>query len=314
MSNNKIREEITNQIVQAIESGDLPPWKKTWRSCPNSGWATNVISRKPYTGVNPIICMIASMNHGFNSKFWGTFKQWKQLGGQVTKRPEQVKPGQWGTKIVFAAPITKRKIRNGQEIEDNFFLLRSYTIFCIDQVEGDHLDHLRAGYSHDTRSEFERLEHAEAVFAATGADVRHGGNHCYYCPTTDHIQMPKREAFLGEYVESLAHEFAHWSLNERRLNWKASTENRYAEEELVAEISACFLASELGIPVTESLGNHAAYLKGWLSRMKEDSGFIFRASSAASKASDFILSFSREEDSVPTAEAEELTPEEVAPF
>lgn len=232
------------------------------------------------------------------------------MGGQVMKRPDHVEAGKWGTKIVFAAPIKKKKkIRNGEEIEDSYFMLKTYTIFNIDQVVGDHLDELRAGHSADTRSEFEVLEHAEAVFNATCADVRHGGNHCYYNSLTDHIQMPKREAFDGEYYESLAHEFIHWTLNERRLNWKASTETRYAEEELVAEIGACFLASELGIPVTENLGNHAAYLKGWLSRMKEDSGFIFRASSAASKASDFVLSFSRDE----SAEVEEATPD-IAPF
>ena len=312
MSNNKIREEITQQIVDSIESGGLPPWKKTWRSCPNSGWATNVVSREPYSGVNPIICMIASIKHGFSSKHWATFKQWKQLGGQVMKRPEQVKPGKWGTRIVFAAPITKtKKSKSGEEIEDKFFMLKTYTVFNIDQVSGDHLDHLRAGYSDDTRSEFERLEHAEAVFAATGADIRHGGDQCYYNSLTDHIQMPKREAFDSEYYESLAHELIHFSLNERRLNWKASTDHKYAEEELVAEIGACFIACELGIPITEKLDNHCAYLKGWLSRMKEDSGFIFRASSAASKASDFILSFSREEA---VSEVEEQTPEEVAPF
>jgi len=117
--------------------------------------------------------------------------------------------------------------------------------------------------------------------------------------------MPDRERFDAEYYESLSHEFVHWSLNERRgLGWKASSEHKYAEEELVAEIGACFLASELGIPITEHLDNHSAYLKGWLERMKGDAGFIFRASSAASKATDFILSFSREADTIPTVGTE----------
>jgi len=39
------------------------------------------------------------------------------------------------------------------------------------------------------------------------------------------------------------------------------------------------------------MGNHVAYLKGWLKAMKADSNFIFRASSEASKAADFILAF-----------------------
>ncbi|TWT64395.1 ArdC family protein [Rubinisphaera italica] len=307
-SNAQIRQDITNQIVASIESGNLPPWRKTWRSCPNSGWPVNVVSRKSYSGVNPILCMIASMRHGFQSKHWATFNQWSKMNGRVMKRPDHVKPGQWGTKVVFASRITKTKTdKHGQEVEDKFFVLKQYTIFCVDQVEGAHLNHLRAGYSADTRTEFEKLEHAEAVFAATNADVRHGGNECFYNPSLDYIQMPNRERFNAEYYESLSHEFVHWSLNERRLNWKASSEHSYAEEELVAEIGACFLASELGIPITETLDNHSAYLKGWLARMKGDAGFIFRASSAASRAADFVLSFSQELSSA-EAEGAEATP------
>lgn len=305
-SNAHVRQDITNTIVASIESGDLPPWRKTWRCCPNSGWPTNVASRRPYSGVNPILCMIASMNHGFASKHWATFNQWKKLNGRVMKRPDDVKPGQWGTKIIYASPITKTKTdKHGEEVEDKFFMLKQYTVFNIDQVEGEHLNHLRAGYEQDTRTEFEVLEHAEEVFAATGADVRHGGNSCFYSPTDDYIQMPNRERFDSEYYESLSHEFVHWSLNERRgLGWKASSEHQYAEEELVAEIGACFLASELGIEITEKLDNHSSYVAGWLQKMKADAGYIFRCSRAASTAADLVLSFSREADTVPTVGTE----------
>jgi antirestriction protein ArdC len=61
--------------------------------------------------------------------------------------------------------------------------------------------------------------------------------------------------------------------------------------ELIAEIGSCYLSAELHIPHGEDMGNHVAYLKGWLKAMKADSNFIFRASSEASKAADFILAF-----------------------
>jgi len=63
--------------------------------------------------------------------------------------------------------------------------------------------------------------------------------------------------------------------------------------ELVAEMSACFLAQELGIPNAESLDNHTAYLAGWLKSMRSDPAFIFKASTQASKVSDYLLSFVR---------------------
>ena len=79
----------------------------------------------------------------------------------------------------------------------------------------------------------------------------------------------------------------HWS--EWRTGWSGS----YAEGELRAEIGACFLATALGIPNSDDLTNHTAYIQSWLQALENDPKFIFRASAAASKAADFILNFSR---------------------
>jgi len=50
---------------------------------------------------NPLILEIASQRHGFTSSIWATFNQWKQAGGSVKKRPDNVKPGKWGTSICY---------------------------------------------------------------------------------------------------------------------------------------------------------------------------------------------------------------------
>lgn len=63
--------------------------------------------------------------------------------------------------------------------------------------------------------------------------------------------------------------------------------------ELVAEITATYLSSELGVPGGEDLQNHAKYVETWLIAMKGDSSFIFKASTQASKVTDFLLSFAR---------------------
>lgn len=294
-SNNEIRTEITQTIVETIEAGGLPPWRKSWSSSPTFGFPQNALTGNRYSGANVILCLISAMRFGFDSRYFATYKQWQQLGGQVKKRPSDVPAGQWGTKLVFAKPIKKKRTdTDGNDVEDKFFILKPFTVFNIDQVDGD-FDHLQSSNFNDTRNDFERLERAEAVFEATNADLRFGGDRCYYSPSTDHIQMPKPEQFDFSYYESLSHEFIHWTLNERRLDWKPTTSTHYAEEELVAEIGACFLSLELGIPVTDDLTNHCSYLDSWLDKMKEDAGFLFRASSSASKAVDHILSYSKAE-------------------
>ena len=56
---------------------------------------------------------------------------------------------------------------NGEEEEDRFFFLRTYTVFYVDQVEGT-LDHLRAGQA-DTGEPLIDYQPAEDAIEATGA-------------------------------------------------------------------------------------------------------------------------------------------------
>ena len=66
------------------------------------------------------------------------------------------------------------------------------------------------------------------------------------------------------------------------------------------------LLRELGVPASDDLTNHVAYLKSWLQAMRNDPRFIFVASAQASKAADFILSFSRKSEDVPEPDGELL--------
>jgi antirestriction protein ArdC len=130
---------------------------------------------------------------------------------------------------------------------------------------------------------------AEEVIKAIQADIRHGGDQAFYDRLNDYIQLPHKRRFnpIGSYYETAFHELAHWS--ESRLSWDSDAHG-YPMNELVAEMSASFLATELGVPQGESLENHAAYLRSWLQAMKGDASFIFKASTQASKVADFLLS------------------------
>lgn len=297
-SQQQIRASITEQIVAALEAGGVPPWRRPWRVGPNSGSPANVVSRKAYRGINPILLDLAAARHGLTSKWWGTFNQWKHLGGKVMPRPSHVPSGRWGTQIVFWSPITKTVTNDhGEGEEDRFFVMRTYTVFNVDQVEGDHLDHLRAGrVEGDTTGQVIDYEPAETAIAATGIAVRHGGTRAFYSPSEDYVQVPPKASFTepDEYYETVFHELVHATEHPSRLDWsRKEAENSYALGELVAEIGACYLARELGVPASENLTNHVAYLGHWLKAMKDDPRFIFTASAQASKAADYLLAFSR---------------------
>ena len=302
---NEIRQQITAKIVAALENNILP-WRRPWQQSKNTGRSANVTSKRPYSGINPLLLELDAMKKGFHSRWWGTFHQWRQLGCCVMKRPDNVEPGQFGTAIVLFRPIEKKTTdpKTGEEEDKKFLLMRTFTVFNADQVTGAErfqvsMEEPICGERHGPA-----FEPAENLMKASGADIRHGGDKAFYSVGGDFICLPHKEEFVtpGTYYESAFHELAHWS--EPRLDWDRKA-NGYAMGELVAELSACYVASELDIPNGETLENHAAYLKSWLEGMKGDTSFIFKASTMAAKTTDFLLGFVREPEPVEAEEAHE---------
>jgi transposase-like protein len=64
-----------------------------------------------------------------------------------------------------------------------------------------------------------RIEGADRFFAATGAEIRHGGTRAYYAEGPDYVQMPPFETFVDaeSHAATLAHELTHWTEHEKRL-------------------------------------------------------------------------------------------------
>ncbi len=174
-------------------------------------------------------------------------------------------------------------------------------MFNLDQVEG--IDRSRFLPAQRPATAFVDYAPAEEVIRATNADIRFGGDQALYSPAGDYIQLPLKAAFVSdhEFYTTAYHELCHWSCARHRLNWTGS----YALGELVAEIGACYLAAETGVPQSEDMTNHHAYIASWLRELQHDPKALFRAASAASASCDFILKFSRPEEGVTEPEPEE---------
>jgi antirestriction protein ArdC len=95
-------------------------------------------------------------------------------------------------------------------------------------------------------------------------------------------------------MATLAHELAHLSGSEKRLNrdfGKRFGDQAHAAEEIVAELTACFICAELGIS-TEPRADHAQYIMQYLKLLKSDPKAIVTAAAKAAQAADYLKSFS----------------------
>lgn len=294
----EVRQQITSDIIAALSSNGLPPWRKPWAFDPNApGLHASLSSKQSYRGINQLILQLSSMRQNFRSKWWGTFAQIQALGGSVRK-------GQKATKIILWKPVDRKKTKeDGESVGDKFFVMRQFAVFCADQASG--LEQFQVGFAQSDISNEQHYTDADELIEATGADMHFGGNMAFYSVGGDYIQMPFRRQFVSpeSFYETCFHELCHWS--EKRWGFDGKqVENAYALGELVAEMGACFLMGELQMPTTENLQNHAAYLKNWLQGLNDDPKFIFRAAAMASKATDYILSFRPVTETVAEAEQE----------
>ncbi|MFH0297869.1 zincin-like metallopeptidase domain-containing protein [Bradyrhizobium sp. 31Argb] len=276
---------ITDRIVADLERG-VRPWIKPWNA---AGRITRPLRHNgmPYQGINVVLLWSEAMARGFTSPIWMTFRQSLELGGHVRK-------GESGTIVVYANKINKTETdEHGDEVERAIPFLRAYTVFCVDQIDNlpDHYYERPA----PTIAPAQRLVHADAFFANTGATIRHGGDKAFFVPSLDLIQMPPFESFRDaeSYTATLAHECVHWTASAGRANRDLS---RYAKdrsertrEELVAELGACFLCVDLGIvPELEPRADHASYLFSWLTLLSNDKRFIFSAAAHAQRAVTYL--------------------------
>jgi antirestriction protein ArdC len=227
----------------------------------------------------------AVIERGFSTQNWLTFRQTLGLGGNVRK-------GEHGTTVVYGDRFVpdeerQRAERDGDEPNAIPFLKR-FTVFNTDQCENLPRELTSAPAS---VPEGLILPHAEALIAATGADFRTGGDRA--SPNYDFIQVPRPEAYLEpiNWHRTALHELGHWTGAAQRLDRDLSGSfgsKKYAQEELVAEITSAFVCASLGIVPTV---RHADYIGSWLEVVREDDRAIVRAASAASKAADYLLAF-----------------------
>lgn len=298
----EIRQRVTNQIVSALETGNLPPWRKPWSESQTTGLPTNIVSGKSYRGTNPIVLMLTAMANGWCERFWGTFNQWKQSGCCVLPRPSHIRPGQWGTKVVYCKPVERiRKTEDGEQ-EDRFWVLKEFTVFHIRQVQGEAAEKLLTNA--DSQNLFLDYGPAEQVMEDSKVPIYYGGDKAVYSPANDCITLPPRSSFTGmaEFYGTAMHELAHATGHPSRLDRLVKNARfgdlSYAFEELVAEIAGAFLCNELGVPDSGNLTNTTAYLSNWLQILKGDQHAIFRACSQASAAADLLLARSTQDDEV----------------
>jgi antirestriction protein ArdC len=299
-SNNEVYERVTARIIEAMERGEAAPWQKPWKG--GCGRPVSMSSGKHYQGINWLVLVGTAMDAGYVSKWWGTYRQVLELGGQVRK-------GERGTQVLLFKDRQITEVVDGEPVTKRIPLARAFTVFNAAQA-----DNLPAKFYPAPGEEPEKLAEPEEVigaYIADGPKLRYvQGDRAYYQRATDTITLPERHQFKSAeaFYSTAFHECGHSSGHESRLNREGIAEfdhfgsGKYAREELVAQITSAMLSAETGIDNEALQPNDVAYLTSWAQVLKDDPRTLVTACSQAQKAADCVLEPYRELQK--TAEAE----------
>ncbi len=289
----EFRQSIADAFIKALEEHPID-WKKMWR-CDNI--PQNGLRKIPYKGLNRMMLSLRQNAEGWEDSRWYTFKQIKDNGWHLIKGSKHSTVEYWMPydleqhKLVSWKEYQAFK-QSGGEVELRYSLRsRYYYVYNGCQIEG--LPPMDAEQAKGNK--IEPAELIEKISTSMGVPITNdGGDFAYYQPSTDSIHLPKTSSFFTNYaynataLHELSHATGHPSRLNRDLKGGFGSES-YAYEELVAEISSCFMSADLPIETTEEhIANHKAYVQSWIQDIKEQPETLIQAIKEAEKAATFL--------------------------
>lgn len=298
------RQRLVDAIMANLENNNSL-WRQGWAV---SGAPVSAISGKRYNGVNRLFLSIATMERGYSDNRWLTHNQMKEKGWEFKRDAEGNSMGKGaGVSIEYFSfydKATKQKFdkhtldgmteaERDDYMDENVIALRKY--YCV--FNGDVIEGIpeREKREIDMTGENKRAEGILRYWSDNEAKIIYGGDEAFYSPKADEIHLPERSAFvdLPEFYATALHEVGHSTGHETRLNRDLSGSfgsDKYAEEELRAEIASMFLEQDLKIEAGEKhIENNSAYIQAWHDKIKDDPNTLFRAIVDAEKIAQFVM-------------------------
>lgn len=286
------RKQLAESFLHVLEEKQLD-WKKEWMGPTGYREPVNGRTGYRYRGINRFYLTLISMDREYQDNRWCTFNQIKDKGWKlVNAKGQGVKVEYWfpyDTEEKKSISWEELRLRN-EKIGNRYTLRASYkTVFNGSLIEGIPELPIQEPKEIAPDKMIQRLSVNMGV-----PIINDGGDQAFYRPSEDTIHLPLPEYFETEYAydSTALHELAHSTGAPHRLNrdlsgWFGS--QVYAYEELVAEISSCFMSINLQVEQSEyHIQNHKAYVQSWIQTIKEKPETLIRAIQQAEKTASYM--------------------------
>lgn len=266
------------KLEEAMQSSEQFTWVKPWKGAPYP--CSYNYPSKPFS--SPINLLFLEAGE------YLTFQQ-------ICSHPDaKIKKGA-KQEIVFQRFPVFKKDENGKKVLDETgnpvierFQLKYTREYHISDVEGIKSHFVPVDYEHVKTKNMEMADLLIAAYSqAHGVEVSelYGTGQAYN--QGNRVVLPDRRQYenVYEYYSTAFHELGHSTRMELHRG-----QLEYAQEELVAEITASLLCASLGLENEEAFRNNLAYLQHWHAHVKSARPKeLYFAVEAAKAAAELIL-------------------------
>lgn len=282
------RKKIVEKIVANMEQGYLfvpSSWNKEVLR------PQNPISNVKYNGANRLILGFTAIEKGYKDPRWLTYKQAKESNLKI--KSEELKNSVICEKWIWTKEIDVEDEENKGKFHKETITLNKPIVMYFRVYNGEQIENMPELEIKELESS-EITELADSYITSSECQIEElAQEKSFYSPKDDKIVLPLRNSFTTDqhFLSVLWHEMAHSTGHKDRFNRDLSGvfgSEKYAKEELRAELTAVFLEAEYGLE-NKIQGTHTNYFNSWITVLKNDPKELFSASNDASKITDFLM-------------------------
>ena len=285
------RKELAEMFARILEEKELE-WKKEWKGIVNV--PVNAVKERKYKGINAFALMLTMMDRGYTDPRFATYNQIKEMGCKLRDAKGK------GVRVEYWFPYDCEEGRaltweefnvlcNGRPNERYMLRAKYSMVFNACHIEG--LPERKLEIKNDISAD----ELIAKLSENMGVEILHdGGDRAFYRPQEDKIHLPVPEVFDSDYAynSTALHELAHSTGAPHRLNRNFGGgfgSESYAYEELIAEITSCFMSANLNLEQDAiHLDNHKAYVQSWVQSVREKPESLVKAIAEAEKTAAYM--------------------------
>lgn len=289
------RKKIVEQLIQNMEKGYI---FSEWAWNRNAFLPQNAITGKVYQGINRLNLSLVAIANKYEDPRWLTYKKLDELGYKLKEGSKGILCEKWlwerREKVVNKETGETEKDENGKDkyqiIQLERPIINFFYLYNASQIEG-----IPPYIGAKTLEKTEILDIADNFIVSSECPIEEKFQEsAYYSPIDDKITLPPRKFFKSDeaFLGTLLHEMSHSTGNENRLNRDIKNTfgtEKYAIEELTAELSCVFLEAELDKDIDFSRQDHINYFNSWIQVLKNDPNELYKVCANASKSCNRLM-------------------------